>query len=329
MSEFQIKRATRTGIKPLIVFYSESGCGKTYTAILLARGMVGPKGKIVVIDSESGRASLYADIPEFGGFDTIDLQSPFTPARYIGAYEAAIADKADIVIYDSGSHEWEGTGGVNDMAMENESRSGRPGLHNWKTPKFEHAKFIASLVRSSVPVIVCLRAKFKTRQSKGTKEMFESGMIRKDEIGKTLITKDPFTSPIQSEDFIFEATCHGEIMPDHSLRLTKWSHPSLKACFPDNAPIEKKHGELIAKWCVGESVRQPTEQPAQSSDLKTAKKKLWDLTKSIHGESMVKLQQWLVDECIIAPDVNLSSMNLDAVNAAIHKAEQKLKGSSK
>ena len=71
---FEIKKATRVGINPLIEIYSESGCGKTFSALLLARGMAGPSGKIVVADSESGRASLYADVhPETGGFDTFDL----------------------------------------------------------------------------------------------------------------------------------------------------------------------------------------------------------------------------------------------------------------
>ena len=165
---FTIKPATRVGINPLIVAYSESGCGKTYSALLLARGMAGPAGKIVVADSESGRASLYADVLP-GGFETFDLCAPFSPTRYVEAVDAIEASGAVIGVIDSGSHEWEGPGGVNDMAMENESRSGRAGLHNWKTPKFEHAKFVQRLLRAKIPLIVCLRAKYKTRQKKDDK----------------------------------------------------------------------------------------------------------------------------------------------------------------
>ena len=84
---FTIKPATRVGINPLIVAYSESGCGKTYSALLLARGMAGPSGKIVVADSESGRASLYADVLA-GGFETFDLAAPFSPTRYCEAVDA-------------------------------------------------------------------------------------------------------------------------------------------------------------------------------------------------------------------------------------------------
>ena len=90
---FEIKRASRVGINPLIVAYSESGCGKTYSALLLARGLAGPSGKITVADSESGRASLYADVLP-GGFDTFDLAAPFTPDRYCEAVDAIEASGA-------------------------------------------------------------------------------------------------------------------------------------------------------------------------------------------------------------------------------------------
>ena len=49
MSEgFTIHKATRTGVNPLIEIYSESGCGKTMSALLLARGMAGPAGKVTM-----------------------------------------------------------------------------------------------------------------------------------------------------------------------------------------------------------------------------------------------------------------------------------------
>lgn len=235
---FTIKPATRQGIKPLIVCYSESGCGKTYSALLLARGIAGPKGKIVMADSESGRGSLYADIAEIGGYQTFDLASPFTPARYVEAVDAIEESGADVGIIDSGSHEWEGPSGVLDMAAEIEQKSGRAGLHCWRAPKFEHALFVQRLLRIKIPLIVCLRAKYKSRQTK-------------DDKGKTVIVKDQATSPIQSEEFIFEATCHFEILPNHSIIVTKEGHRDLRACLPADktSMIEIKHGEALARWC--------------------------------------------------------------------------------
>ena len=233
---FEVKQASRRGISPLIVQYSESGCGKTFSGLLLARGLAGEKGKIVVADSESGRASLYADVIP-GGFETFDLAAPFSPARYIEAIDTIEASGAAVGVLDSGSHEWEGIGGVLDMAADVEQRSGKPGLHCWKVPKFEHAKFVQRLLRMKIPLIICLRAKYKSRQVK--------------ENGKTVILKDDKTSPIQADDFIFEATCHYEILQNHSIILTKSSHPSLRECFPKDktVPITSQNGEMLARWC--------------------------------------------------------------------------------
>src|SRR5690606_13844155 len=101
----------------------------------------GPSGDIHVIDTESRRASLYADVIP-GGFSVLDLDAPFTPARYIAAMQFVIDAGAKVIVTDSMSHEWEGLGGVLDMAAANEEKSGKPGLHNWKAPKLEHAKLM-------------------------------------------------------------------------------------------------------------------------------------------------------------------------------------------
>src|SRR5215472_5863573 len=51
--------ATRAEAKPLIGLYSESGCGKTWSALLLARGFAGPLGRIGMIETEAGRGEAY------------------------------------------------------------------------------------------------------------------------------------------------------------------------------------------------------------------------------------------------------------------------------
>lgn len=290
---FEIKKATRVGINPLIEIYSESGCGKTYSALLLARGMAGPNGKIVVADSESGRASLYADVLD-GGFETFDLCAPFTPARYVEALDAIDESGAAVGIIDSGSHEWEGPGGVIDMAGEIEQRSGKTGLHCWKTPKFEHAKFVQRLLRSKIPIIVCLRAKYKSRQIK--------------ENGKMVILKDETTSPIQAEDFIFEATAHFEILQSHSIIVTKSSHPSLRDCFPKDktTPITVEHGKMLAAWC--NAAGKPVATKAVTNEISVLKRALWTMTESIHGGNKDVLRQFLTDDCGLAPEKTLEDL---------------------
>jgi len=182
------------------------------------------------------------------------------------------------------------------MAAEIEAKSGKPGLHCWRTPKMEHAKFMLRLLQSSIPWIVCLRAKYKSRQTKVD--------------GKTQIVKDEATSPIQDEAFIFEMTAHFEILQSHNIIVTKCSHPELRKCFPENSkePISIVHGELLAKWCSN-----PGAAPAKTSTVKQATEatRAWmlDQLKPLH----VKMQQYAIDKAIIMPNEGLDSWPLSKV----------------
>lgn len=295
MNEFTIKPATRQGVIPLIDLYSESGCGKTMSGLLLARGLAGPEGKIVLGDTETRRGSLYADVIP-GGFNVIDMDPPFSPQRHIDMLQAMFDSGAKVGVLDSASHWWEGIGGVCDMASESEDRTKKQGLHNWRTPKFEHQKLVQFLLRSPIPLICCIRAKYKTRQ-------------KKDEHGKTVIVKDEVTSPIQAEDFIFESTAHAEILPNHSIILTKCSHPDLRKCFPADKtePIGIKHGELIAQWCKGGTTKPATTTTAGPTD----RTRQWMIDQLKGREEFAK--QYAIDKGWIMPDEGLEQWPLHHV----------------
>lgn len=298
MSTFEFKRASRQGVKPLIALYAESGCGKTYSGLLLARGIAGPNGRIGMIDSESGRGSLYADVVP-GGYEVLELEAPFSPARYVQAIEALEKGGFDIGVIDSGSHEWEGIGGVLDMAGELESQ-GKKGLAVWKTPKMEHARMVLKLLQSRLPLIICLRAKYKSRQKGGT------------------VIKDDYTSPIQAEDFIFEMMAHAEILPDHSIRLTKCSHPALRECFPADGkePLSIKHGEAIARWANNPGAS-PEKKPVDQTA--TLKKDLWNETKSEHGGDKAAFSTFLRAAKLISDDEDPSTLSADRLNEVLSK----------
>jgi hypothetical protein len=75
MGILNIVPAERAGAHLLIQLYGPPRSGKTYTALRIARGMVGPQGKIGMLDTESGRARLYSDkVP--GGFVVGELTPP-------------------------------------------------------------------------------------------------------------------------------------------------------------------------------------------------------------------------------------------------------------
>jgi len=304
--EFALRQATRTSVKPLICLYSPSGCGKTYSALLLARGMVGDAGKIGLADSEAGRGSLYADIIP-GGYQTLAINEPFSPRKYLECMMFMERQKLDIGIIDSGSHEWEGLGGVLEMAHEREVKSGKTGLHVWKEPKMEHQKWVQHFLQSPIPWIICLRAKHKSRQTKNAQ-------------GKTEIVRDDDASPIQAEDFIFEMTAHMEILPNHAIKLTKCSHPDLRRCFPkDNTePLTIETGRKIKAWCDGASTA--TEAP----ELRKAKKQLWEMTKARHGGVASALEAWLLAQNIITDTETLEGMTIDRVKQVTDAAVKNL-----
>ena len=109
------KKAERKSAKLRAAFCGTSGSGKTYSALLLARGL---GDKVAVIDTERGSSELYADL---FGFDVAQLAPPFTPQRYIELIRMA-ATQYDVLVIDSLSHAWAGEGGVLEM-HDNATRS--------------------------------------------------------------------------------------------------------------------------------------------------------------------------------------------------------------
>ena len=77
MGILNIASAERAGAHLLIQLYGPPRSGKTYTALRIARGMVGPKGRIGVLDTESGRARLYSD--SAGRVCRRGIDPPYTP----------------------------------------------------------------------------------------------------------------------------------------------------------------------------------------------------------------------------------------------------------
>jgi KaiC/GvpD/RAD55 family RecA-like ATPase len=104
----QFKKATRKAVKARIAVMGPSGSGKTWTGITMLRGLVGPTGRIAVIDTERGSAQLYSDLTDF---DVLELDT-FGPELYVKAIEMAAAEGYDGLLIDSLSHAWMGKGGA-------------------------------------------------------------------------------------------------------------------------------------------------------------------------------------------------------------------------
>jgi len=91
--------------KAVIGIAGVSGDGKTYTALLMARGMVNNATEIGFLDTENKRGSLYADILD-GKFMIGDLYPPFSPTRYAEAIREFQEAGVKVLVIDSVTHEW-------------------------------------------------------------------------------------------------------------------------------------------------------------------------------------------------------------------------------
>lgn len=162
------EKARREGSHVLISMEATSGRGKTHSALLVGRGLVGPGGRLALLDTETGRGRHFADVIP-GGYDYGELTPPFTPERYTASIKGAEAAGVQCLVIDSGSHEWSGIGGIGEIADAGTSGSGKSltGLQKWAKPKARHKRFVQVMLTTRMHIILCLRAKEKLVQRKG------------------------------------------------------------------------------------------------------------------------------------------------------------------
>lgn len=142
------KKATREQCKLRLLLEGASGSGKTYGALVVASQF---SDKIALIDTENASASLYSD--KFS-FDTCQLEAPFTPEKYIEAIKYA-EKHYDVIVIDSISHEWIGSGGCLDI----HGQIGGNTFTAWKKVTPRHDAFIDALLFSSAHIICTARSK--------------------------------------------------------------------------------------------------------------------------------------------------------------------------
>jgi hypothetical protein len=235
---YTFRPALTSEAKPLIGIYSESGTGKTFSALLLAKGFAGDMSLVGMIETESGRGEVFADDAIVGGFKVLSLRDDFSPKAYGAAIDAAGKAGLRVLIIDSASHEWEGAGGVLGMAAENQA-AGKKGPIVWQKPKMDHQReFMLKLMQTPVPlVIVCMRAKYPMKE------------IIKD--GKKEWSRSETLEPKQADDILFELMVHGWCDKNHNFHVTKYTKEAFKHIFIDNKPIDVATGERLAAWASG------------------------------------------------------------------------------
>lgn len=216
--------------KSVIGIAGISGSGKTYTALLIARGMVNKASEIGFLDTENKRGSLYADILD-DKFLIGDLNPPFTPERYALAIKEFQLSGVKVLVIDSTTHEWEGEGGCDDIANAPKADGSTRKVANWIGAKREHKQFMNVLLQSNMDIICCIRAREKT-DFKNPNQPVSLGI-----------------QPICEKNFMFEMTA--SILMENEGKTQKFLKvPSfLKEAFGDgNGYLGLETGKKIRSW---------------------------------------------------------------------------------
>ena len=211
----QLRPSERRQVKLRLGISGASGFGKTKSALLLAYGMTQDWNKIAVIDTENSSASLYSDL---GSFNVLDLSPPYSPERYIEAISVCEKAKIAVVIIDSITHEWNGSGGCLDI---HEKLGGR--FQDWAQVSPRHQAFIDKILQSDCHII----------------DRNSSGKLKVQKLGTKEITK---------EGFEYELTINFELINENHLVKASKDRTGLFMNKPEFV-INSATGKKILEWC--------------------------------------------------------------------------------
>lgn len=265
---FTFRDAKRADVRLLILLAGGTASGKTESAMRLATGLASGK-KFAVLDTENGRALHKADDYTFAH---APIDEPFSPENYAEAVKAADDAGFPVIVIDSGSHEYEGVGGVLDIQAEEFARMGSresARMASWIEPKRRHKRFVQQLLRARAHVILCLRAEDKI-------EIVKEG-------GKTVVRpKVSLTGaegwiPICEKRLPFEATISLLLTADapgipKPIKLER-RHADL---VPLDRPLSEEVGRLLGVWAAGGTVAEGVAHQAGMPDAKA-------VDSSVHG----------------------------------------------
>jgi len=206
-------RASKKQAKLRMALLGPAGSGKTFSALKIGRALVGPEGRIAVMDTEHGSANKYADIFTFDAPDP-PLER-FDVDTYIATIRAAGADGYDLLIIDSLSHAWAGKGGLLEFVDNYAKRNNGNSFGAWRDATPKHNDLVEAMLACSCHLIVTMRVKTEH-------------VVEKDErTGKNTIRKIGL-QPVQRDGLEYEFDVVGDLNNDNDLAISKTRCSALK-----------------------------------------------------------------------------------------------------
>lgn len=222
----QLRKATRQKAKIRLGLSAVSGGGKTYSAIIIAKGLAdGDLSKVAIIDTENNSADLYAHL---GDYNVLPLTAPYTPERYIAAIKECEAAGMEVIIIDSITHEWDGKGGILEISNSMTGNS----YTNWAKITPRHQAFLDSILQSPCHIITTVRRK----------QDYELVEVNGKKVPQKVGLKE-----ITREGWEYELTINAELDLNHNATISK----DRTGLFAQNIafiPTEET-GRMILEWC--------------------------------------------------------------------------------
>lgn len=219
-----------------------SGSGKTYTALAIASSLADGK-PVAMVDTEHGSASKYADLFQF---DVLEMHPPYHPDRFIEAINEAAQSGYGVVILDSLTHAWSGTGGLLEIVDQIAARMrSQNSFAAWKDATPIQNRLVEAIVAAPLHVIATMRSK-------------QEYVVQQDERGKQAPRKVGM-APQQREGFEYEFDVFGEMDIENTMLVTKSRCPALSGA------VIKKPGADVAvtltTWLHGVAQPAPSTHP--------------------------------------------------------------------
>jgi|GEM_PF-1371503 len=242
------KPASKSMAKAKIAITGPAGSGKTFSALLLAYGLVGKDGRCAVIDTENNSASLYIDKFDGWAYDVSQMSPPYTIEKYLADIKLAVDEKYDCLIIDSASHAWAGQGGLLERKEQLDSRGGSS-FNNWGQITKLQEKFKSWILHAPIHIIVTMRSK-------------QEYVIETNDKGKSVPRKVGL-APVQREGIEYEFTTVFDIGMDHQFIVSK----DRTGLFDGKIDfVSKDTGALIRDWLY----KGPVENQTNPDDLDKA-----------------------------------------------------------
>lgn len=253
------QRAKRSQSKLRLALLGISGVGKTYGALLIAKGL---GGRVALIDTENNSASLYDDLVEFDCLNMRhDEPGGYHPRRYVDYIKAAESEGYDVLIIDSISPEWDGVGGMLQLSEQIARTKTRGNTFTaWNFVNPYHVEFINAILQSKMHVIVTIKQK-------------TDYVLSQDQNGKTVPSKIGL-KPIQRDNFEYDYSVVLELNTSKHALASK----DRTRLFDTEIPfqITEQTGKDLSEWLhknSDDSVTKPrtvqdyAEPPVDTSDV--------------------------------------------------------------